>query len=556
MKKRITSLCLIVVLLIISVNSTFAAVTPGTGKLTSQWGTFVNDIPNNIAITFTGDPKTTRTITWQTDSAVTSGEVVISDNHYPATSTVISGKTHHRVNLTGLTPGAAYTYVCGKDGAYSKAYSFTTESAADTFTILHVTDPQIGTSANVTDTQAWKRTIEAGLTEVPAPAFIVNTGDVVNNANETSLFHYFDYAQDIIASNSFVYSMGNNDTNAWYNRYFYTPANGHDANTYWFEYGNALFINIDSNVSITTALTTWLENLLKNTTMTWKVVMIHQGYYCRSGSNNAVTKLLDQYNVDLVLAGHNHFYCRSKPIDTAGKDKVGGTVYTIPNAAGTKYNGTSGQSYLAVDKQPNKQMFTKFTFSGDSIELNAYTVEANGTYGLYDTYTIKNASASTGATISGSVSPLVSDYANITELADFHNQFGKAKIELYKAADDSLVKTVYAEAKSGTSASFSIEGVANGSYYIVITRAGMGIIAQEVSISGGNVNLGAQIFIAGGKSNAEKATLNDVMECINIYLSKDNEYPSSNYKFYADTNGDGIINLTDCMNMMNAYLKK
>jgi len=43
---------------------------------------------------------------------------------------------------------------------------------------------------------------------------VVNTGDVAENANEASISYYFDYAQDILAGNAFVYSMGNNDTGA------------------------------------------------------------------------------------------------------------------------------------------------------------------------------------------------------------------------------------------------------------------------------------------------------------------------------------------------------
>jgi predicted phosphodiesterase len=223
---------------------------------------------------------------------------------------------------------------------------------------------------------------------IPDAAFIVNTGDIVENINEAAIPFYFDYAREITANYAFVYSMGNNDSVNWYNKYFYTPKNG-NSTLYSFDYGNAHFINIDSNNTLTTAQLTWLENDLKNTVKKWKVVMTHQADYGRSGNNTAITKLLDKYNVDLVMAGHNHFYARSKPINTEGKEKQNGTVWIIPNTAGTKFNPVSGQSYLAVDKQPNMPMFTEFRFTETNIELKSYIVYENGTVTLFDSYSFR-----------------------------------------------------------------------------------------------------------------------------------------------------------------------
>ncbi|MCL1821058.1 MAG: metallophosphoesterase [Oscillospiraceae bacterium] len=372
----------------------------GEGKSQSQWGTFVNAIPNNISNTFTADPKTTRTITWQTGTGV-SGEVVMNGVTYPAVTTTIGSKNHHRVDLTGLTPGATYTYVCGTEGAYSKSYSFTTEKANSVpFSIIHVTDPQMGAgSGNAQDAATWKRVMEAAIAKQPNPAFVVNTGDVVNNSTEATIPFYFDYAQDIIASNAFVYSMGNNDTGAWYNRYFYTPDNGPRSEIYSFEYGNALFINIDSNVSglaNNAAFMTWLENTLKNSDATWKVIMMHQGFFGRSASPNAITDMLYKYGVDLALIGHNHFYYRSYMIDGRGNlVDEGGIVWSLPQSAGNKQNDTaSNRKDMAMNATPGP-MFSTFDFDKGTLTLNAYTVNAQGVATLYDTYTITKAVAET-----------------------------------------------------------------------------------------------------------------------------------------------------------------
>ena len=359
----------------------------GAPKAKNWWGDLVAGIPNNIGNAITADPATTRTVTWL--STHQTGELIIGRKHYESESIKHGNYYHHRVNLGDLAAGTSYQYIAGTPGYYSPVYTFTTAGANSQsgFFVLHITDPQIGAGGNRGDAAVWQRVIESAVKECPEAAFIVNTGDIVEDAIESVIPFYFDYAQKILANYAFVYSMGNNDTVNWYNVYFYTPANGSGGKVYSFDYGNAHFINIDSNGALTQSQLTWLENDLKNTAQKWKVVMTHEADYGRSGNNTAVTKLLDKYNVDLVMAGHNHFYARSKPIDSAGNAKQNGTVWTIPNTCGTKFNDTSGAAYLAVDKQPKLPMFSVFRFTQANIYLNAYTVDASGSASLYDTYT-------------------------------------------------------------------------------------------------------------------------------------------------------------------------
>ena len=356
----------------------------GQGKPQEKWGTLANDIPNNIGNTFTSDPKTTRTITWQ--SAQNSGEVIINGNHY--TSTAVSGGAYyfHRVDVSGLAPGETYRYIAGSAGYYSPGYSFKTANISGSFTILHITDPQIGTGNNADDAAIWKRVIEAARKKCPEADFVVNTGDMVNNSSEARIPFYFDYAQDAIADLAFVYSLGNNDSASWYERYFYTPDNGNGGYLYSFDYGNTHFVSIDSNTALTAARLDWLEKDLKNSGKKWKVAMTHEGDYGRSGKNTALTRLFDQYNVNLVLMGHNHFYSRSKPIDASGREKPGGTVWSIPNTAGTKFNAKAGKNYLARDEQPNLPMFSVINFTDTNIRFESYTVDKAGNASLFDTF--------------------------------------------------------------------------------------------------------------------------------------------------------------------------
>ena len=367
-------------------DSDYIDLLAGSPKTQEQWGVLIENIPNNIGNTFTSDPKTTRTISWQ--SSLNRGELVMEKSHFASTKIYTDGWYFHRVNLSGLEPGKTYRYIVGSSGTYSPVYSFTTESASTSggFSILHITDPQIDLSVNDQDAVFWKRVMDNAISKFSSVAFVVNTGDIVEDFNTAAIPYYFDYAQEKIASYAFVYSMGNNDLLSWFGKYFYYQGNHKDNVLYSFDYGNVHFVNVDSNTVLSGAHLTWLENDLASTDKKWKVAMTHDGAYGRNGRDTAVARLFDTYNVDLVLSGHNHFYARSKPIDHAGNVKQNGTVWTIPNASGSKFNSKSGAAFLAKDSQPNLPMYSILTFTGSNILLNAYTVNSAGQEVSYDSY--------------------------------------------------------------------------------------------------------------------------------------------------------------------------
>jgi len=88
---------------------------------------------------------------------------------------------------------------------------------------------------------------------------------------------------------------------------------------YSFEYGTALFIAIDQFTSIKPGSKQylWFENTLKTANNKWKIVLLHKPGFTAGGhkNNKIVQKILQplfqKYNVNLVLAGHNHYYARA-----------------------------------------------------------------------------------------------------------------------------------------------------------------------------------------------------------------------------------------------------
>lgn len=95
--------------------------------------------------------------------------------------------------------------------------------------------------------------------------------------------------------------------------------------------GPVLFIGLDSTRPDDPEQRAWLDETLAATAATWKIVAMHHPPYSagRHGSDqqvrNAFQPSFERYGVQLVLAGHDHDYQRSKPIN--------GVTYIVSGAA-------------------------------------------------------------------------------------------------------------------------------------------------------------------------------------------------------------------------------
>jgi len=136
------------------------------------------------------------------------------------------------------------------------------------------------------------------------------------------------------------------------------------------DYQGTRFVSLDSPSlgnypEDSTMVLNWLEKTLAENTNRWTVVFTHYPIYsCSQGRNNeryrnAVQPLLEKYNVDLVLAGHDHTYCRGfnteniKVKDKNGKNnfKEGSEVAKIrerteiPESAKDRYSAEELEKY-------------------------------------------------------------------------------------------------------------------------------------------------------------------------------------------------------------------
>lgn len=129
---------------------------------------------------------------------------------------------------------------------------------------------------------------------------------------------------------------------------------------YTYGAGPAQFFVLDTNGNIDwKAQMKWLEESLKASTASWKIVYGHHPIYSSGhyGTDPAFvarfTPLFKKYKVNLYINGHEHHYERSNPID--------GTTYLV--------TGHGGASLRPVTAKPPISAFAVSRFGFSTVEL-------------------------------------------------------------------------------------------------------------------------------------------------------------------------------------------
>ncbi|MCA1616442.1 MAG: metallophosphoesterase [Acidobacteria bacterium] len=114
----------------------------------------------------------------------------------------------------------------------------------------------------------------------------------------------------------FYATLGNHDES---NQRFYENFNMKGEEYYRLRKGNVAFYSLNSNYMDKRQLK-WLEDQLAKEGAEWKVIYMHHPPYSSGGKHGSSVKLRQvvepiflKYGVNVVLAGHEHFYERTKP---------------------------------------------------------------------------------------------------------------------------------------------------------------------------------------------------------------------------------------------------
>ncbi|WP_130605119.1 S-layer homology domain-containing protein [Cohnella abietis] len=314
-------------------------------------------IPSQIAISIAGgaeEGKSAMSFNWLTDLTVNNSVIVYGKSSNladgviknatmstPAAANIIpvNKQTNFKainsfnVVIQDLIPETKYYYKVGNDSnGYSAIASFTAPANPNDkkpFSFVVSPDTQ-GTSVSTYDNT--KKLYDYIKANEQDAAFLIHNGDIVEDASYSDYWQYFfDAADNLLSTLPIMATPGNHDSatydqnlvqiNARFNYSSLRQPSGLSpaaaGTVYSFEYGDALFISLNSNASTAdnNIQYKFLADETAATTKAWKILNMHAGPYDPGSSHytldNVTGKKLTDAGVDLVLTGHEHAYARS-----------------------------------------------------------------------------------------------------------------------------------------------------------------------------------------------------------------------------------------------------
>ena len=174
----------------------------------------------------------------------------------------------------------------------------------------------------------------------------------------------------------FYATLGNHDES---NQRFYKEFNMDGQEYYQFKKGNVSFYSLNSNYMDKRQID-WLQGKLAGDTSDWKIAFFHHPPYSSGGAHGSDTKLREvvepiflKYGVDVVFAGHEHFYERIKPQK--------GIYYFISGAGGKLREGDVNarspltekaydrdMSFMLVEIDKNQMYFEVISRTGEVVD--------------------------------------------------------------------------------------------------------------------------------------------------------------------------------------------
>ncbi len=262
----------------------------------------------------------------------------------------------HVAELSGLQPGETYGYTVlsgGIDLTLDDSLSFRTDSGPGDPTLSLLVFGDSGTGGN---NQLGIRNAMSGRDFDLA----IHTGDIAYGYGTYRQLedYFFAVYKDLAARMPFFPSLGNHGyltlNGQPYLDTFYLPENApqpaHRERYYSFDYGPVHFVALDTEVwggffgwgpADLDEMSAWLEQDLAATQQSWKFVYFHRPPYSSSNipveyDPGKIVQVLEQYNVDLVLDGHDHVYARTLPLKDGSTQLIGegGIVYVTTGGGG------------------------------------------------------------------------------------------------------------------------------------------------------------------------------------------------------------------------------
>ena len=303
----------------------------------------------------------------------------------------------------------AYKNFNAVEGDADNAY-FETVPAAEKFAFvvmsdLHTSSNQANVESNL---QQVKYLINNANNDMPAPSFLVVTGDLPNlSQTEASIdlvlgANYLWYPvignHEISDDINNFYSIRDSKVPSLPNIFSYGPTGSANTNYSW-NYGNAHFVAVnaywDGSTSgtgdhsldgdIVPALNSWIQSDISSALKTHTYTFVHEPAYpdhrhigdaldAHPANRDAFVTMLNNNNVDVLFCGHTHYYEH----DLSSEYPLLGDVQQVTTARGGDYPYSQGPNivYVVVD--------------GNSATYRAYSSSSALPFPLIEQWTIVN----------------------------------------------------------------------------------------------------------------------------------------------------------------------
>lgn len=413
----------------------------------------------------------------------------------------------NKASVNDLKENTTYYYQVFQNGKYQDVQKYSTKSFKN-YSFLYVGDPQIGASSGQTSTEG------DALRSLPVATTIGNH----DSGSAQYEMHYNN-------PNAF-------DTGGYRNTAKYTEGKTAAGTDYYYTYGNTLFIVLDTNnYNCATHENVMRKAIKENPNVKWKVVMFHQDIYGsgydHSDSDGMVlrtqlTPLMDKYDIDVVLQGHDHTYSRTYQLQSDGQahDKFAKTENTANYAkenncyeiVDTTKGGTvvnpKGTVYLEANSATGSKFYNLITAKQDFISERSQTWTPS--YSVVnvtdDSFEVTTYDADTGKVLDGSSSYKIVKKAEDTKKDDANSNTTKKDDTTAVQAKNQTITATASYKKSETSKAFKLNAKTNGNGKLTYTTSNKAVAtvdaAGKVTVKGPGV---AKITVKAAATTDYKA---------------------------------------------------
>jgi len=297
-------------------------------------------------------------LTGRDESAVGSVEAIVDDSDPSGDQRI--------ARLDDLEAGSTYCYVLP---SLTRPSSLTTAPAPGGDAPVRFV--AFGDSGSGSAAQA---AIAEQMATVPFD-LVLHTGDVAydeGTLEQLERTFFAPYAPLLARAPAFLVA-GNHDHGSYdaapFRQVFALPDNGTDAGSelwYSMDWGDVHFVALDTERPLEPQRQ-WLERDLSETTLPWKVAFMHRPAYSSGwhGSDIAVREAFSdvfaEHGVQLALAGHDHDYERTAPMD--------GVTYVVTGGGGKNARPVGSSDFTAFSE--DVMHFVYVAIQGTNLSLHA-----------------------------------------------------------------------------------------------------------------------------------------------------------------------------------------